>query len=110
MQRLRTSFDRGWMGRVGEAGEGADSITGEEYLAEVVRIAKMVERGEIGTIECSNLLGNAVSKREAYLKKYPESKTRPNPEKGAIVRRGTTEWDVFHKLSMNRLKKNGIHL
>lgn len=85
-------------------------ITGEEYLSEVVRIAKMLDRGDIDTFEGSILLGKAVSRREAYLKKYPESKTRPNPEKSVIVRRGTTEWDVFHELSMRRLKKNGIHL
>lgn len=85
-------------------------ITGEEYLAEVVRISKMVDSGEIDTIGCSKLLAEALSKREAYLKENPESKTRPNPENGMIVRRGTTEWDVFHELSMKRLKKNGIHL
>ena len=85
-------------------------ITGEEYLVEVVRIAKMCECEEIDTFECSRLLGKAVSKRQSYLKKHPESKIRPNPEKGVIIRRVTTEWDVYHELSMKRLKKNAIHL
>ena len=85
-------------------------ITGEEYLAEVVRIAKMVDLGKINTFECANLLSKAVSKREAYLKKHPENRTHPNPEKSVIARRVMTEWDVYHALSMKRLKKNGIHL
>ena len=107
---MRSTTNRESLGHAGKTDEGVKHITGEEYLSEVVRIAKMLDRGDIDTFEGSILLEKAVSRREAYLKKYPESKTRPNPEKGVIVRRGTTEWDVFHELSMRRLKKNGIHL
>ena len=32
------------------------------------------------------------------------------PKDVGVVRKGTTEWDVFHELSMKRLKRNGIHL
>lgn len=35
---------------------------------------------------------------------------RPNNRDAGTVKVGTTEWDVFHELSMKRLKKNGIHL
>lgn len=95
----------------GDAVEGVKHITGEEYLSEAVRIAKMLDRGDIDTFEGSILLGKAVSRREAYLKKHPEPKTRPNPDAGKItITLPTTEWDVFNALSLKRLKKNAIHM
>ena len=98
------------MGNAGRKVKGVIKVTGEQYLAEIGRIAQMIDRKEIDTFECAILLAKALSKRQAYLKKHPEVKTRPNPEKNVIIRRGTTEWDVYHALSMKRLKKNGIHL
>ena len=85
-------------------------MTGEEYLSECVRIAKMIESGCIGTIEASNLLKTAVEKREAYIKRNPGERPKHNPKNDVVVRKGTTEWDVFHEISAKRLKKNGIHL
>lgn len=37
-----------------------------------------------------------------------EIKRPSNPHAGE-QKRGTTEFDVFNRLSLNRLKKNGIH-
>lgn len=82
-----------------------------EYLQELVRISKKIESGELDALSAVPLLKAAVEKRERYAKEHPEENNRPhNPECGEVVRRGTTEWDVFHKLSMRRLKRNGIHL
>lgn len=85
-------------------------MTGDEYLAECVRVANLIESGRIGTIEASNLLKTAVDKREAYIKRNPDERPKHNPENDVVIRKGATEWDVFHELSMKRLKKNGIHL
>lgn len=82
-----------------------------EYLQELVRISKKIESGELDAIRAAPLLKAAVEKRERYAREHPEGSARPhNPECGEVVRRGTTEWDVFHGLSMRRLKRNGIHL
>ena len=85
-------------------------MTGDEYLAECVRIANLIKSGYVGTIEASNLLKTAVEKREAYIKRNPCERPKHNPKNDVIIRKGMTEWDVFHELSMKRLNKNGIHL
>lgn len=47
---------------------------------------------------------------EKWRKEQEKYNVRPkNPESGS-GKKGITEWDVFHELSMKRLKKNGIHL
>ena len=47
---------------------------------------------------------------ETWRKEQEKSIVRPkNPDSGK-TRIGTTEWDVFHGLSMKRLNKNGIHM
>ena len=45
-----------------------------------------------------------------WVTEQEKSIVRPKPGDTGVVRKGTTEWDVFHELSMKRLKKNGIHL
>lgn len=47
---------------------------------------------------------------KTWIAEQEKAIVRPIPSDLGIVRRGTTEWDVFHELSMKRLKKNGIHL
>lgn len=47
---------------------------------------------------------------ERWRKEQEKSIVRPRSKDVGVIRKGTTEWDVFHELSMKRLKKNGIHL
>jgi hypothetical protein len=47
---------------------------------------------------------------ERWRKEQEKDIVWPKPKDVGVVRKGTTEWDVFHELSMKRLKRNGIHL
>jgi hypothetical protein len=47
---------------------------------------------------------------ERWRKEQEKEIVWPKPKDVGVVRKGTTEWDVFHELSMKRLKRNGIHL
>ena len=91
--------------RRGDGDAGGDEMTGDEYLAECVRIANLIKSGYVGTIEASKLLKTAVEKREAYIKRNPCERPKHNPKNDVVIRKGMTEWDVFHELSMKRLKK-----
>ena len=47
---------------------------------------------------------------EKWRKEQEKTIVRPHNADTGVIKIGTTEWDVFHELSMKRLKKNGIHL
>ena len=47
---------------------------------------------------------------ERWRKEQEKDIVWPKSKDVGVVRKGTTEWDVFHELSMKRLKRNGIHL
>lgn len=47
---------------------------------------------------------------EKWRKEQEKTIVRPHNRDAGETKKGTTEWDVFHELSMKRLKKNGIHL
>ena len=47
---------------------------------------------------------------KTWIAEQEKTIVRPMPTDLGVVRKGTTEWDVFHDLSMKRLKKNGIRL
>lgn len=47
---------------------------------------------------------------ERWRKEQEKDIARPHNRNAGEIKTGTTEWDVFHKLSAKRLKKNGIHL
>ena len=47
---------------------------------------------------------------EHWRKEEEKDIVRPKPKDIGVIHRGTTDWDVFHELSMKRLKRNGIHL
>lgn len=47
---------------------------------------------------------------KVWIKEQEKDVVRPKPADIGVIKKGTTEWDVFHDLSMKRLKRNGIHL
>lgn len=55
-------------------------------------------------------LKNFCDYSEKWRKEEEKDIVRPKPKDIGVIHRGTTEWDVFHGLSMKRLKRNGIHL
>lgn len=104
----RPSFD--------EAGGGTKTgvITTMGDPFELLRHAQTAYNNDLRPWEQSKEYWDRLKKFCDYSERWRKEQEKdivwPKPKDVGVVRKGTTEWDVFHELSMKRLKRNGIHL